>query len=67
MITYLKFVEFAQPFDHLMPFLEIKHLTTADDLTPMQGMRIIIAFIFALQSSSCMVGNEIGLIRSFSI
>ena len=31
----------------------------------MQGVRIIIAFIFALQP--CMVGNEIGLIRSFSI
>ena len=31
----------------------------------MQGMRIILAFIFALQP--CMVGNEIGLIRSFSI
>ena len=31
----------------------------------MQGMRIIIAFILALQP--CMVGNEISLIRSFSI
>ena len=46
-------------------FLEVKYLTTEDHLPPMQGMRIIIAFIFALQS--CMVGNEIGLIHSFSI
>ena len=69
MITYLKFVEFTQPFDYyfqlyLMPFLDVKHLTTEDDLPPVQGMRIIIASIFALQP--CMLGNEIGLIRSFS-
>ena len=48
-----------------MPFLEVKHLTTEDDLPPMQGMQIIIALILALQP--CTVGNEIVLIRSFSI